>query len=123
MKVENISYYFYVDLILKSDRLMSSTKELLKFLFDYLKIYKSASSPTVAKWRQGDLNNALKWSGLCEEIYAKIKNKKSYQKLLNDLSFFKEHWKIEDSESVTEIFADAKNKLKKVNIFKLKFFL
>ena len=94
---------------------MPLTKELYKFFFDYLKIYKSTSDSIVSKWKLGDLTNALSWSSICEQIYSKIKNKKSYKKLFDEIDLFKLHWKIDESEeNVVEIFGDASMKIKKV---------
>ena len=42
---------------------MSQLVDVLKFLFDFMKIYKASSSVNVFKWKEADLDNSLKWAG------------------------------------------------------------
>ena len=50
-------------------------KEIYKFFYDYLKLYKLASSSRVSCWKQTDLRNALSWSSACEELTSKLAEK------------------------------------------------
>lgn len=43
---------------------MSQLIDTLKYLFDFLKIYKASSSVNVLKWKEADMENSFKWAGL-----------------------------------------------------------
>ena len=57
-------------------------KEIYKFYYDYLKVYKLASSPRVSCWKQSDLRNAMAWSSACEELTSKLGEKEQFYEIL-----------------------------------------
>lgn len=102
-----------MDEFLKQQKGSSNLTNVLKWYYEYFKIYKLCSNSCVSKWKQADIDNTLKWSKFVEEVYKKI-NKKSYlSKLLDNLTILAKHWSL-NIENINDFIKNATFNIKNV---------
>lgn len=103
---------------------MTEIEDIIKFFFNYFKVFKMSSSSNVANWTLFDIRNALKWSSNCEELFIRIKSKPFFDELLLKLIPILDHWKLFElynESSFQENLAKSFRKIKQVAkyIFKI----
>ncbi len=95
---------------------MSQLLEVYKSLFVYFKVYCATESATVAKWRHGDLSNALKWCDVVGEIYAKVRHKKLVlPRFLADVTVLKTQWEVSAELDVEDMLKRSHFYIRKVS--------
>lgn len=102
---------------------MTEIEEIIKFFFNYFKVFKLSSSSNVANWTLHDIRNALKWSNNCEELFIRIKSKPFFDEFLLKLIPILDHWKlfeIYNESSLQQNLTRSFRKIKQVAKFFLK---
>ena len=101
-------------------------KEIYKFFYDYLKLYKLASSSRVSCWKQTDLRNALSWSSACEELTSKLAEKiQFYDVLLGEIDAILNYLHIEcpKNQVVKKLIEEASIEMERVRCAHRSFYL
>jgi hypothetical protein len=86
----------------------------LKIFYEYFKIYKQAKQAVVSKWKVSDVENAIKWSQMIEELHPKFINKQYYEKLLCNLKQLSKYWSINEANEVEELVKNPSFVMKNV---------
>jgi hypothetical protein len=91
-------------------------KEIYKFLFDFFKLLKTVFSRSVAKWKEIDLNTALKWTAHVEDLFQKVHTKKYFADFGQHVNVLYKHWSLHELTrlDVVELMRNATFYLKKV---------
>jgi hypothetical protein len=96
-------------------------KDIFKFLFDYLKLYKESHSSFVEKWSKDDLEKALRWSTTCEELIKKLEKsvkkaeKDDLKKVTEQLKVLAKHFELNESSNCEDLVKNAKRHMKHVS--------
>jgi hypothetical protein len=71
---------------------------ILKYFYEFFKVYKLANNTSVSKWKLADVENSINWAKLIEDLYSKFNKKPYYQKLLNSLKVLSNHWSLNEDD-------------------------
>ena len=89
----------------KNQKASTDLENLFKSYYEYFKIYKLATTTPISKWKLMDIENAMKWAKLVEDIYTKLCSKSYLQKFITGLKCLSLHWSITNI-NIEEIIKD-----------------